>query len=89
MPAPTLLLRTFDLNLLKVFDVVMAERNLTRAAQLLSLTQPAVSNALRRLRQALDDDLLVRRGRRRMIRASCRSMFRIRISSRRRAKRCS
>ena len=63
MPAPTLLLRTFDLNLLKVFDVVMAERNLTRAAQLLSLTQPAVSNALRRLRQALDDDLLVRQGR--------------------------
>ena len=63
MPAPTLLLRTFDLNLLKVFDVVMAERNLTRAAQVLSLTQPAVSNALRRLREALDDDLLVRQGR--------------------------
>jgi DNA-binding transcriptional LysR family regulator len=41
----------------------MAERNLTRAAQLLSITQPAVSNALRRLRDALGDELLVRKGR--------------------------
>lgn len=56
-------LRKLDLNLLKVFDVVMAERSLTRAAQQLSLTQPAVSNAMRRLREALDDDLLVRNGR--------------------------
>ncbi len=56
-------LRTFDLNLLKVFDVVMSERSLTRAAQHLSLTQPAVSNALRRLREALGDELLVRKGR--------------------------
>lgn len=56
-------LRTFDLNLLKVFDVVMSERSLTRAAQQLALTQPAVSNALRRLREALGDDLLVRKGR--------------------------
>jgi DNA-binding transcriptional LysR family regulator len=56
-------LRTFDLNLLKVFDTVMAERSLTRAAHHLSLTQPAVSNALRRLREALGDDLLVRKGR--------------------------
>jgi len=56
-------LRTFDLNLLKVFDVVMSERSLTRAAHQLSLTQPAVSNALRRLREALGDDLLVRKGR--------------------------
>jgi DNA-binding transcriptional LysR family regulator len=56
-------LRTFDLNLLKVFDVVMSERSLTRAAHLLALTQPAVSNALRRLREALGDELLVRKGR--------------------------
>jgi len=56
-------LRTLDLNLLKVFDVVMSERSLTRAARQLALTQPAVSNALRRLRDALDDDLLVRQGR--------------------------
>lgn len=56
-------LRTLDLNLLKVFDVVMAERSLTRAAHLLSITQPAVSNSLRRLREALADELLVRKGR--------------------------
>jgi DNA-binding transcriptional LysR family regulator len=56
-------LRTFDLNLLKVFDIVMSERSLTRAALLLALTQPAVSNALRRLREALGDELLVRKGR--------------------------
>ena len=54
--------RTFDLNLLRVFDVVMAERSLTRAARHLSLTQPAVSNALRRLRDTLGDDLVVRHG---------------------------
>lgn len=56
-------LRTLDLNLLKVFDAIMTERSLTRASAQLSLTQPAVSNALRRLREALDDDLLVRNGR--------------------------
>ncbi len=61
MNVPTL--RTLDLNLLKVFDVVMYERSLTRAAHQLALTQPAVSNALRRLREALGDDLLVRQGR--------------------------
>jgi DNA-binding HxlR family transcriptional regulator len=43
--------RTLDLNLLRVFDEVMAEGSLTRAARNLSLTQPAVSNALRRLRE--------------------------------------
>jgi DNA-binding transcriptional LysR family regulator len=56
-------LRTFDLNLLKVFDEVMTERSLTKAAVRLALTQPAVSNALRRLRDALGDELLVRKGR--------------------------
>lgn len=61
MPTPTL--RNLDLNLLKVFDAVMSERSLTRAAQQLALTQPAVSNALRRLREALGDELLVRQGR--------------------------
>lgn len=54
--------RTLDLNLLRVFDEVMAERNLTRAAEKLSITQPAVSNALRRLREVLGDDLVVRSG---------------------------
>lgn len=54
--------RTLDLNLLRVFDEVMAERNLTRAAHNLSMTQPAVSNALRRLRELLGDDLVRRAG---------------------------
>ena len=54
--------RTLDLNLLRVFDEVMAERNLTRAAQRLSMTQPAVSNALRRLRDLLGDELVQRAG---------------------------
>ncbi|WP_114972287.1 LysR family transcriptional regulator [Rhodoferax ferrireducens] len=55
--------RTLDLNLLRVFDEVMTERSLTRAAQKLSITQPAVSNALRRLREALGDELIKRSGR--------------------------
>jgi DNA-binding transcriptional LysR family regulator len=54
--------RTLDLNLLRVFDQVMAERNLTRAARNLSMTQPAVSNALNRLRDALGDRLVSRSG---------------------------
>ncbi len=54
--------RTLDLNLLRVFDEVMAERSLTRAARNLSLTQPAVSNALRRLRETLGDELVQRAG---------------------------
>ncbi len=59
---PTLNFRTFDLNLLRVFDEVMTERSLTKAARNLSLTQPAVSNAMRRLRDTLGDDLLKRHG---------------------------
>ena len=50
---------TLDLNLLRVFDEVMAERNLTRAANNLAMTQPAVSNALRRLREALGDEAVI------------------------------
>jgi DNA-binding transcriptional LysR family regulator len=52
--------KTLDLNLLRVFDEVMAERSLTKAAHNLSLTQPAVSNALRRLRETVGDDLMRR-----------------------------
>jgi len=58
----TLNFRTLDLNLLRVFDQIMAERNLTRAARNLAMTQPAVSNALNRLREALGDRLVVRSG---------------------------
>lgn len=54
--------RTLDLNLLRVFDEVMAEGNLTRAAHNLAMTQPAVSNALKRLRETLGDDLVRRSG---------------------------
>jgi len=52
--------RTLDLNLLRVFDAVMAEGSLTRAAERLAMTQPAVSHAVRRLRGALGDELFVR-----------------------------
>ena len=52
--------RTFDLNLLRIFDAIMTEQNLTRAAERLATTQPAVSNALKRLRETLDDELLMR-----------------------------
>ncbi|MFZ6741754.1 LysR family transcriptional regulator [Undibacterium sp. JH2W] len=51
---------TLDLNLLRVFDAVMIEQNLTRAADKLAMTQPAVSNALKRLRHSLGDELLIR-----------------------------
>lgn len=51
---------TLDLNLLRIFDTVMVEQNLTRAADKLAMTQPAVSNALKRLRHAFNDDLLIR-----------------------------
>jgi DNA-binding transcriptional LysR family regulator len=52
--------RTLDLNLLRVFDAVMAEGSLTRAAASLAMTQPAVSHALRRLRDAVGEELFVR-----------------------------
>lgn len=52
--------RMLDLNLLVVFDAVARERNATRAAARLNTTQPAISHALARLRNALRDDLFVR-----------------------------
>jgi len=52
----------FDLNLLRVFDALMRERSATRAGDMIGLSQPAVSNALNRLRHALGDELFVRRG---------------------------
>lgn len=56
-------LSRFDLNLFRVFEVVYRERNLTRAAGLLHLSQSAVSHALARLRDQLGDPLFVRQGR--------------------------
>ena len=53
-------LRTVDLNLLVAFDALMVERNVTRAARSIGLSQPAMSNALARLRTVFSDPLLVR-----------------------------
>lgn len=53
-------LRTFDLNLLVAFDVLMRELNVTRAAEQMFITQSAMSHTLHRLRQQLDDPLLVK-----------------------------
>lgn len=51
-----------DLNLFVVFDAVYTTRNLTRASEILCITQPAVSNALGRLRDMFNDPLFVRTG---------------------------
>ncbi|MCP3142882.1 LysR family transcriptional regulator [Pyxidicoccus xibeiensis] len=56
-------LARLDLNLFRVFDVVLRERNLTRAAEVLFLSQSAVSHALARLRDQLGEPLFVREGR--------------------------
>lgn len=52
--------RTLDLNLLRVFDMLMAEGSLTRAAEALSITQPAASHALKRLHDAVGEPLFTR-----------------------------
>lgn len=51
-----------DLNLLKLFDAVYRARNVSRAAEMLNLTQPAASQGLRRLRALLADPLFMRTG---------------------------
>ncbi len=56
-------LKNFDLNLLRVLDMLLREQNVSRAADRLSLTQPTVSNALARLRILFADPLLLRVGR--------------------------
>lgn len=53
-------LRMFDLNLLVAFDVLMRELNVTRAAEQMFITQSAMSHILHRLRQQLDDPILVK-----------------------------
>jgi len=52
--------RRIDLNLLLIFSAVMQERNVSRAAERLAMTQPAVSNALNRLRDLLRDEVFTR-----------------------------
>ena len=49
-----------DLNLLVYLDVLLREKNVTRAADQLSITQPAMSNGLKRLRELFSDPILVR-----------------------------
>jgi len=56
-------LRSVDLNLLTVFDAVMQEQNITRAAHNLGMSQPAVSNAVARLKVMFNDELFIRHGR--------------------------
>ena len=56
-------LRDLDLNLLVVFNQLLLDRSASIAAEKLGLTQPAVSNALKRLRAALQDDLFLRTSR--------------------------
>jgi DNA-binding transcriptional LysR family regulator len=58
-----MLLTGVDLNLLVALDALLAERSVTRAGARVSLTQPAMSHALARLRRLFDDELLVRAGR--------------------------
>ncbi|MBE9042279.1 LysR family transcriptional regulator [Oscillatoriales cyanobacterium LEGE 11467] len=52
--------KPIDLNLLHIFEAVMIELNVTRAAQRLNMTQPAVSHALRRLRRITNDNLFLK-----------------------------
>ena len=56
-------IQDLDLNLLRIFDAVHRQRSVSRAAEALSLSQPAVSQGLTRLRLALKDPLFVRAGR--------------------------
>ena len=53
-------IQNFDLNLLAIFDALMIERNVSRAAEKVFLSQSAMSHALNRLRKLLDDPILVR-----------------------------
>lgn len=56
----SLKLRNIDLNLLVVLDVLLAEQHVSRTAERLNMSQPAVSRALGRLRETLNDPLLIR-----------------------------
>ncbi len=56
--------RELDLNLLVVLDALLTDMNVSRAAERLHLTQPAISNSLSRLRRHFQDELLLKRGRR-------------------------
>ena len=57
-------LRSIDLNLLVVLQALLAERHVSKAAKRVGLSQPALSNALERLRVLFDDPILIRHGNR-------------------------
>lgn len=56
-------IRDLNLNLLVFLDALLKEDNVSRAAEQLGMTQPALSNGLTRLRKQLDDPLFVRTSR--------------------------
>ncbi len=53
-------INTFDLNLLVVFRALFEDRNVTKASKKVGITQPAMSNALNRLRYLVKDELFIR-----------------------------
>src|SRR5258707_5171336 len=55
-------IRSIDLNLLVTFDTMVTHRSVTRAAEAMALSQPAMSAAVGRLRTLFDDPLFVRSG---------------------------
>ncbi|EEY38484.1 LysR family transcriptional regulator [Vibrio mimicus] len=60
MVAPDINLRSIDLNLLTILEKLLIHKHISQAAQALSMSQPAVSRALMRLREQFDDPLLVK-----------------------------
>ena len=62
-------LSRIDLNLLVALEVLLQERNVTRAAERLFITQPAMSKTLQRLRILFDDELFIRSGRKLVVTA--------------------
>lgn len=58
----TMKISSFDLNLFVILNAIYTEGSLTKAAEVVGITQPAVSNALARLREKFNDDLFVRTG---------------------------
>lgn len=60
LPTVPMNLRSIDLNLLLVFEALMAERSVTRAAEKVGVSQSAMSHGLRRLRATFNDDLVTR-----------------------------
>jgi len=64
-----------DLNLFTVFEAIYTEGSLTRAAERLNLTQPAISHALSRLRDKVEDPLFIRQGHRMQPTAAAQNLF--------------